>query len=217
MCGTFCAAWPQSVGRTVFCLRTSRLLAGWRLLLHLFALIIPSATLHAQTVPPGPPAERAPFSSRVRFEIAAGPAFEVATAGDRPSQRAALAVPTLAIRVASWFDYTAEGHLSRHVNPVSGNVFGFVPVGVRVHRGARTQLHLAAGAGLVWTDLDGLHGVEQRRNFLTQIGIGITRVGTNRAGVSLEARFFHFSNLHAAPPNLGMEMFALLVGYRLPR
>jgi hypothetical protein len=186
-------------------------------LLLVFSAVIPCSTLHAQPLPPGSPAERAPFSSRLRFEIAAGPAFEVATAGERLSQRAALAVPTLAIRVASWFDYTAEGHLSRHVSPVSGNVFGIVPVGLRVHRGARTQFHLAAGAGLAWTDLDGLHGVEQRRNFLTQIGIGITRVGANRAGMSLEARFFHLSNLHRAPPNLGLEMFALLVGYRLPR
>ena len=189
----------------------------FRKLLLLFAFLIPCATLHAQTVPPGHPPERAPFSSRVRFEIAAGPAFEVATAGDRSSQRAALVVPALAIRVASWIDYTAEGHLSRHLSPVSGNVFGLVPIGFRVHGGSRTQLHLAAGAGLVWTDLNGLHGVEQRRNFLTQIGIGITRVTANQAGVSVEARFFHLSNLHAAPPNLGMEMFALLVGYRLPR
>lgn len=186
-------------------------------LLLVCSSIIPCATLHAQSIPPGYPVERARFPSRVRFEIAAGPAFEVAIAGDRLSQRAALAVPALAIRVASWIDYTAEGHFSRHVSPVSGNVFGIVPIGFRVHWGGRTQLHLAAGAGLTWTDLDGLHGVEQRRNFLTQLGIGITRVSAKQAGVSLEARFFHLSNLHAAPPNLGMEMFALLVGYRLPR
>ena len=185
-------------------------------LLTLFAFIIPSATVRAQTVPPGYPPEPASFSSRVRFEVAAGPAFEVATAGDRLSQRAVLAVPALGVRVASWLAYAAEGHVSRHVSPVSGNVFGIVPVGFRVHRGSRTQLHLAAGAGLVWTDLDGLHGVEQRRNFLTQIGIGISRVSENGSGVSLEARFFHLSNLHAAPPNLGMEMFSLLIGYRLP-
>ena len=185
--------------------------------LLVFSALIPGSTLHAQSVTPGSPAEPAPFSSRVRFEIAAGPAFEIAVAGERASQRAALAVPTVAIKVAPWFDYTAEGHLSRHVSPLSGNVFGIVPIGFRVHHGARTQLHLAAGAGVVWTDLDGLHGVEQRRNFITQIGVGITRVGANRSGVSLEARFFHLSNLHAAPPNLGMEMFALLVGYRLPR
>lgn len=198
MCGAFCVTWPRA-------------------LLLLFSFLIPCPTLHAQTVPPGHPPERAPFSRRVRFEIAAGPAFEVATAGDRPSQRAALVVPALAIRVASWIDYTAEGHLSRHLSPVSGNALGIVPIGFRVHRGARTQLHLAAGAGLVWTDLDGLHGVEQRQNFVTQAGIGITRVIANRASVSVEGRFFHFSNLHAAPPNLGMEMFALLVGYRLRR
>jgi len=186
-------------------------------LLLVFSTLIPCSTLHAQSVPPASPADAAPFSSRIRFEIAAGPAFEVAVAGERPSQRAVLAVPTLAIKVAPWFDYTVEGHLSRHVNPVSGNALGIVPIGFRIHHGERTQLHVAAGAGIAWTDLDGLHGVEQRRNFLTQIGFGITRVGANGAGVSLEARLFHLSNLSAAPPNLGMEMVAILIGYRLPR
>lgn len=142
--------------------------------------------------------------------------FEVATAGDRPSQRAVLAVPALAVRVAPWFEYTLEGHLSRHVSPVSGNVFGIVPVGFRIHTRTRLQFHLSAGAGLAWTDLAGLHGVEQSRNFLTQIGTGFSGVGANGSGLSVEGRFFHLSNLHAAPPNLGMEGFVVLVRYRLP-
>ena len=177
---------------------------------------ISCVTLRAQSGRPDP-AETPPSPSRIGLEVAAGPAFEVATAGDRASQRAVLGVPALVIRVTSWFDYTVEGHLSRHVTPVSGNVFGIVPVGFRLHRGSRTQVHLSAGAGLVWTDLAGLHGVDQRRNFLTQIGTGIARVGANGSGVSLEARLFHLSNLHGAPPNLGMDAIAVLVGYRLPR
>lgn len=170
------------------------------------ACLLAHATLSAQTTQP----------ARVGLEITAGPAFEVAAAGDRASQRAVLGVPTLAVRVASWFDYTVEGHLSRHLTPVRGNVFGIVPVGFRLHTRTRTQVHLSAGAGVVWTDLTGLRGVEQRRNFLTQIGAGIARVAANGSGISLEARLFHLSNLHAAPPNLGMEVFTVLVGYRLP-
>lgn len=123
-------------------------------------------------------------------------------------------MPGVGIRVASWFEYTAEGHLSRHVTPVSGNSFGVVPLGLRVHTRSRTQVHLSAGAGVVWTDLAGLHGVEQRRNFITQLGVGIARLRRDGSGLSLEARLFHLSNLHAAPPNLGMEVFTLLVGYR---
>lgn len=171
------------------------------------SIFISRVTLRAQGPPP----------ARVGLEVAAGPAFEVATAGDRESQRGVLAVPAVGIRVASWFEYTFEGHLSRHVTPVSGNVFGIVPLGFRLHTNARTQFHVSAGAGLAWTDLSGLHGVEQRRNFITQVGAGITRAGARGSGVSLEARLFHLSNLHAAPPNLGMEGFTLLVGYRLPR
>ena len=178
------------------------------LVLLVCSCFLSCVTLRAQTArPPG----------RVGVEVAAGPAFEVATAGDRASQRAVLGIPTLSIRVASWFEYTLEGHLSRHVTPVSGNVFGVVPLAFRVRTGTETQVYLSAGAGLVWTDLAGLHGVEQRRNFITQIGTGVAWVGANGSGVSVEARFFHLSNLHAAPPNLGMEMFAVLVGYRLPR
>jgi hypothetical protein len=177
------------------------------LALLISCFLLSSVTVQAQTMPPG----------RVGFELSAGPGFEVATAGDRASQRAVLGVPTLAVRVASWFDYALEGHASRHLSPTSGNVFGIVPLGFRLHTRARTQIHLSAGAGLVWSDLAGIRGVEQRRNYITQIGAGIARVSGRGAGVSLEARLFHLSNLHAAPPNLGMEVFAVLVGYRLPR
>jgi hypothetical protein len=176
------------------------------LVLFVCSSFISSVTVRAQTV----------TSPRVGIEVAAGPALEVATAGNRDSQRGLLAVPTLGVRVASWFEYTLEGHLSRHVTPVSGTVFGIVPVGFRIHMGPRKQVHLSAGAGLTWTDLAGLRGVEQRRNYITQIGAGITRHGPNGSGLSLEARLFHLSNLHAAPPNLGMEGFTVLVGYRLP-
>ena len=177
------------------------------LLVLLWSMLDAGGTLRAQTVPP----------RRAGIEVAAGPIFEVATAGDRASQRGVLVVPTLGVRVSSWFEYTLEGHLSRHVTPVSGNVFGIVPIGFRLRTGTRTQVHLSAGAGIVWSDLAGLHGVEQRRNFITQIGAGIARVGAKGSGLSLEARLFHLSNLHAAPPNLGMEAVAVLVGYRLPR
>ena len=175
--------------------------------------ILSCETVRAQASPPEHPADTPQPPHRLGFEIAGGPSFEVATAGDRSSQRAVLAVPALAVRVAPWFEYTLEGHLSRHVSPVNGNVFGIVPVAFRIHTTTRIQFHLSAGAGLAWTDLVGLHGVEQRRNFLTQIGTGVSGVG---AGLSVEGRFFHLSNLHAAPPNLGMEGFVLLVRYRLP-
>jgi hypothetical protein len=131
------------------------------LLVLLWSMHDAGGTLRAQTAPP----------RRAGIEVAAGPIFEVATAGDRASQRGVLVVPTLGVRVASWFEYTLEGHLSRHVTPVSGNVFGIVPVGFRLHTGTRTQVHLSAGAGIVWSDLAGLRGVEQRRNFITQIGV----------------------------------------------
>jgi hypothetical protein len=172
-------------------------------------------TVRAQAVQPA--IETPPSPGRVGFEIAAGPAFEVAVAGDRDAQRGLLAAPTLAIRVTSWFDYSIEGHISRHVSPIDGNVVGIIPLAFRVHSGTRTQAHLSGGAGVVWTDLTGLRGVEQRRNFITQIGVGISRLRANGSGVSLEARLFHLSNLGGTPPNLGMEMFTVLVGYRLPR
>jgi hypothetical protein len=181
------------------------------------SFFISCATLDAQTGASGsaatPPASR----GRIGFELAGGPAFEVATAGDRESQFAVLGVPAMTIRVTSWFDYAVEGHLAGHVTPVSGSVFGIVPIGFRLHTRGRTQVHVAGGGGVVWTDLTDVRGLNQRQNYVTQLGAGIARVGANGSGVAVEARFFHLSNLNGAPPNLGMEVFAVLVGYRFPR
>ena len=174
-------------------------------------------TLGAQTAPTASPAGPTVSPGRLGFEVAAGPAFEVATAGERASQRAVLAVPALTIRVFSWFDYAVEGHISGHLTPVAGNVLGIVPIGFRVHTTGQTQVHLSAGAGIVWTDLADVHGLDQRQNYITQVGVGVARVRPNGSGVSVEARFFHLSNLNGAPPNLGMEVFSVLVGYRLGR
>jgi hypothetical protein len=181
------------------------------------SFLVSCAALSAQTAPAGSAAEPPSAPGRIGFEVAGGPAFEVATAGERESQRAVLGVPALTVRLFSWVDYAVEGHLSRHVTPVSGNVFGIVPIAFRVHSKGRTQVHLSLGSGIAWSDLAGLHGVEQRQNFVTHLGAGMSRVRPNGSGVSVEARFFHMSHLHAAPPNLGMEVFTVLVGYRLPR
>ena len=52
---------------------------------------------------------------------------------------------------------------------------------------------------------------EGRIKKLTDKGFGFIDTGDG------SDMFFHMSNLHAAPPNLGMEVFTVLVGYRLPR
>jgi len=187
------------------------------LALLLSASFISCVTLSAQTLPPAPSAESRPSPGRVGFEVAVGPAFESSAAGDRTPQRAVLAVPTLTLRVGSWFDYAVEGHFARHVTPFTANEFGIVPVAFRVHTGGRTQVHLSAGAGVVWSGLAGIHGLEQRQNYITQLGAGVARVRANGSAVSLETRFYHLSNDGAKPPNLGMEQISVLVGYRLPR
>ena len=86
-----------------------------------------------------------------------------------------------------------------------------------VHTGGRTQVHFFGGAGVVWTGLAGIHGLEQRQNYITQLGAGVARVRANGSAVSLETRFYHLSNDGAKPPNLGIEQISVLVGYRLPR
>ena len=187
------------------------------LALLLSASFISCVTLSAQTLPPAPSAELPPSPSRVGFEAAVGPAFEMSAAGDRAPQRAVLGVPTLTIRVAPWFDYAVEGHFARHLTPVTANEFGIVPIAFRLHTGGRTQVHLSGGAGVVWSGLAGIHGLEQRQNYITQLGAGVARVRANGSAVSLETRFYHLSNDGAKPPNLGMEQISVLVGYRLPR
>jgi hypothetical protein len=187
------------------------------LALLLSASFISCLTLNAQTLPPAPAAETPPSQGRVGFEVAAGPAFETSVAGGRAPQRAVLVVPSLTLRVASWFDYAVEGHFARHVTPVTANEFGIVPIAFRLHTGGRTQVHLSGGVGVVWSGLAGIHGLEQRQNYITQLGAGFARVRANGSAVSLETRFYHMSNDGAKPPNLGMEQISLLVGYRLPR
>lgn len=185
------------------------------LALLLFAYFISCLPLNAQT-PPAPSAEIPSSPGRFGIEVAAGPAFETSVAGGRAPQRAVLGVPSLTLRVASWFDYTVEGHFARHVSPVSANEFGIVPIAFRMHTGGRTQVRLSGGAGWVWSGLAGIHGLEQRQNYITQLGAGIARVLANGSAVSFETRFYHMSNDGAKPPNLGIEQISLLVGYRLP-
>jgi len=187
------------------------------LALLLSASFISCVTLSAQALPPSPSAEPPASPGLVGFEVAVGPAFETSVAGGRAPQRAVLGVPTLTLRVASWFDYAVEGHFARHVAPVTANEFGIVPIAFRVHTGGRTQVHLSGGAGVVWSGLAGIHGLEQRQNYITQLGAGVARVRANGSAVSLETRFYHLSNDGAKPPNLGMEQISVLVGYRLPR
>jgi hypothetical protein len=192
-----------------------RILATLALLLSAF--FISCVTLSAQTLPPASSAEPPPSTGRVGFEAAVGPAFETSVAGGRAPQRAVLVVPTLTLRVASWFDYAVEGHFARHVSPETANEFGIVPIAFRMHTGGRTQVHLSGGAGIVWSGLAGIHGLEQRQNYITQLGAGVARVRANGSAVSLETRFYHLSNDGATPPNLGMEQISVLVGYRLRR
>ncbi|MBA3885151.1 MAG: acyloxyacyl hydrolase [Acidobacteria bacterium] len=138
----------------------------------------------------------------------------MATPGERQGERGLLGAPSISLRVTPWFEYVVEGHVARYVRPVSGNMAGVVPLGWRIHARGRSQPYLSMGAGLVWTDFTGLRGIDQQRNYLTQIGAGVRRLRTDGSVVSVEARFFHLSNLSSAPPNLGMEVFAVLVGYR---
>jgi hypothetical protein len=180
-------------------------------------LIVAPEAARAQGAPatPYPPTE--PLPRRLRIAVAAGPALEVATAGERASQRGVLVVPSLSIAVTSWFEYVIEGHVAGYFTPEAGYVAGVVPVGLRVHTRGRTQGHVALGAGVAWTDLTDLRGIERPRNYLTQIGGGARRVRADGSSVSVEARLLHLSNLGAAPPNLGIEVFTVLVGYRFSR
>jgi hypothetical protein len=113
---------------------------------------------------------------RVHWGIAAGPALEVATAGDREAERGVVAAPFVGVRVASWFEYVVEAHAARYVSPVGGTIAGVVPLGWRIHGRGRTQPYISMGAGIVWTNYTDLRGLDRRRNYLTQVGGGIRRV-----------------------------------------
>lgn len=157
---------------------------------------------------------RQPDDLRVHWAVAFGPALEVATAGDREGERGVLLAPSVGVRLASWFEYVVEAHASRYFTPTGGTVAGVVPVGWRIHGGGRTQPYVSMGAGIVWADFTNLRGIDRRRNYITQIGAGVRRMRADGSALFVEARLFHLSNLSSAPPNLGMEVFTVLVGYR---
>jgi hypothetical protein len=155
-------------------------------------------------------------SSRLHWGIAAGPVVEVATPGSREREIGLLAMPSVEMRLTSWFDYVVEGHAAGYLAPVTGAMAGVVPVGWRIHGRGRTQPFLSMGAGVTWTNLTGLYGLDRRRNYITQIGGGVRRFRATGSALSIEARLFHLSNMSSAPPNLGMEAVTVLVGYRRP-
>jgi hypothetical protein len=181
--------------------------------------LLPAAAFGAEDTPQssasqdaGQPTPTA-AAGRVRWDIAAGPAIEVSTPARRERERGIAVVPSVGLRVTSWFEYVIEGHAARYVSPVGGTIAGLVPIGWRIHTGGRTQPFVSMGAGLTWTDFARLYGLDRRMNYLTQIGGGVRHVTGGGSVISVETRFFHLSNLSSAPPNLGMEGVLVLVGY----
>jgi hypothetical protein len=208
------SAAPARFGVTTSALRLKPFGA---IVLLIVGAVLTGDVVRAQATPdPGPSTGEQAKSRRIRWAFAGGPALEVATPGERQREGGVLAVPSLAIGVASWFELVIEGHAAGYVTPVGGHMVGVVPIGWRLHAPGRIQPYVSGGAGLTWTNLTGLTGLERRRNYLTQIGGGVRHTRANGSAVSVEARLFHLSNLSSAPPNLGMEVFAVLVGYRLP-
>jgi hypothetical protein len=153
----------------------------------------------------------------MHWSLAAGPVVEVATPGERAREYGLLVAPAVDVRITPWFAYVAEGQLSTYLSPQTGVVAGVIPIGLRLHGSGRTQPFLSAGAGVSWTSFTDLRGLDRRLNYLTQIGAGVRRLQPDSSALSVELRFNHLSNWSSAPPNLGMENIAVLVGYRWPR
>lgn len=165
----------------------------------------------------GAQAERVPDRRRIRAEIAGGPAVEVATPGDRPGERGLLGVPSISVWATPWLEYVVEGHAARYLTPDGGTVAGVVPFGWRIHGRGSTQPYVSLGAGIVWAGFTRLRGIDRRKNYLTHIGGGVRRARADGSSIFVEARLSHFSNLGSAPPNLGIEVVAVMVGYRFAR
>lgn len=167
---------------------------------------------------PEPPASSDPrVDGRMHRSLAAGPVVEVATPGDRAREYGLLVAPAIDVRITPWFAYVVEGQLSTYMSPETGVVAGVIPIGLRLHGRGRTHPFLSAGAGVSWTSFTDLRGLDRRLNYLTQIGVGVRRLQPDSSALSVELRFNHLSNWSSAPPNLGMENIAVLVGYRWPR
>ena len=145
--------------------------------------------------------------------VAAGPSLAVPRWESRSDERALLIAPSVSFALASWLDVVVEGHLAQYFSP-AGYVIGVTP-GLRMYLGSRRwRPFVAGGFGVSTTDLNQLHEIDRRFNFLSQASAGL-QIGTaGGRAFTLETRFYHMSNGSSKPPNIGLNGLAVLAGWR---
>jgi hypothetical protein len=196
--GWFFASTPRVI--KLFC----RQLAA-RLCLAIVLLLCRWSTASAQSTSPTP---NSPY-----WGVAAGPSLAVPRWESRSDERAVLIAPSVSFSQASWLDFVVEGHLAQYFSP-TGYVIGVTP-GWRLYFGSRRcRPFVAGGVGVSATDLNQLHEIDRRFNFLSQASVGL-QVGTaGGRAFTLETRFYHMSNGSTKPPNIGLNGLAVLAGWR---
>jgi hypothetical protein len=157
---------------------------------------------------PNPATPNSPY-----WGVAAGPSLAVPRWESRSDERALLIAPSVSFAQASWLDFVVEGHLAQYFSP-AGYVIGVTP-GWRLYLGSRRwRPFVAGGFGVSTTDLNQLHEIDRRFNFLSQASVGL-QIGTaGGRAFTLETRFYHMSNGSTEPPNIGLNGLAVLAGWR---
>lgn len=184
----------------------------WALGLQVLAAVASGQSVAVAASAPDPPL---PLGRPPEWSMSEGYGLIVHWNGGRSHEKAWFAHPGVSFRLSSRLEYLAEVHVGHFLSP-GGYVVGALPIGWRLYLGhsARIMPYATLGMGVGWTNLTRLDEIDQRFNFLLQGGVGARVAASTRTAWTVEARVAHVSNAGASSPNLGLNMVALLGGFR---
>ena len=155
-----------------------------------------------------------PPDRRTEWTIAEGFGFTLNVNRGHSHELALYALPALSVRLSSRFEWLFEGHVAHFFSP-GGYMVGVMPIGGRLYIGnGRVLPYATIGGGLGWTNLVGLEEIDQRFNFLLQIGAGLRWPISDDRAWTLEARGSHISNAGMTKSNLGHNQLVVIGGFR---
>lgn len=128
-------------------------------------------------------------------------------------EQLALVQPEIGWRLSSRLEYVIEGHFVEFWHP-RGYALGVLPLGARFFflRGGLAP-YVGIGAGVCWTDLRTIE-LNRRFNFVLQGGLGLRKTLSDHRAVTVDVRWMHDSNAGTVQPNIGLNAYLVLAGWR---
>lgn len=130
-------------------------------------------------------------------------------------ERLLLFASEIAKPLGKHWEYELEGFLSRMTSP-PGYLVGLLPAGVGyLPLTGRVQPYVSVDLGFGWTDVTNIPEISRRFNFLLQGNLGARWSTGEHRSMQISGTFLHISNGGTRRPNLGLNVVALLVGWRI--